>query len=349
MPGVANLIACKACGHHNLPSYASCSNCGQPLTGAGGDAQLAQLVASREAAARRKVAIMAVVGVAVVGGVGYKMFADSQRKSQAQAKLDWLDGWLALDKREVGGFWNCVTQSNTPVDAFGNANQVQAKIEVAYATQPKTFAEFIKTECVAKAEIAERSFAAMTEVPAEFTAQLAKFRGTVAGLRSGIENYAERLGQRGETKDLASLIQEAGDTWHSSYTPTPEGVAFDKFLTCAVPGLSRMKDAQALLEYLADQCFKRDAGTFMETVRETCSEILAKIDPAAKPSAGYKATMKKFYEEERRMMSAWESCATRGRKGSKDSDLAQFFHAFGEYMQARAEMGKIAQAIRDAV
>jgi len=31
--------------------------------------------------------------------------------------------------------------------------------------------------------------------------------------------------------------------------PTPEAVAFEKFLYCAVPGLAKMKDAQALLEF----------------------------------------------------------------------------------------------------
>ena len=141
-------------------------------------------------------------------------------------------------------------------------------------------------------------------------------------MQSGLEDYAENIKKRGTVKDVDQLIQETGNAWHSTPDPTPEAVAFEKFLYCAVPGLAKMKDAQALLEFLADQCFKKDPVAFMDKVRADCGNLLnvadkeAKVNPKSIPT--WKATHKQFFEDDARQLQAWESCGKRSRKGKKE-------------------------------
>jgi hypothetical protein len=104
-----------------------------------------------------------------------------------------------------------------------------------------------------------------------------------------------------------------------------------------------MKDAQAMLEFLADACYKKDPVSFMDRVRKDCGPLLTNPDPKAAPSKTFKATQKRFYEDERRQLQAWDSCGRRSRKGKKVDDLGDFLVAVGDYMAAR---GKVAEAAR---
>jgi ribosomal protein L32 len=353
---MANLVKCPSCGHANLPNYPTCSQCGAALSpggtaslGAGGpDDEYQRLLRSRAAAAKRNRLVFSVVAVVAVVVVGGLMWKDRQKKAAIQQKLNFVEEWLAIDKRETGSFWNCVTQSQTPVDNFANADQVQMKIESAYLTAPKTFAETMNTECTSKLERAQDAAKGMVDVPVEFQDALTKYTETLGKLKSGLDDYVVRLGQRGSMKDVDQLIQSTGDVWHSSSDPVPESIAFEKFLHCAVPGLAKRKDAQGLLEFLAEECFKKDATAFMDRVRADCGKFLTTIEPGAKPAASYKATMKAFFEDERRMMSAWEDCAKKSRKGKKSSDLEQFLHATAEHLESRTTFGKVGREIRDS-
>ena len=61
-------------------------------------------------------------------------------------------------------------------------------------------------------------------------------------MQAGIESYAEKLKSRGAVKDVDQSIQEVGGAFSTDVTP--ESVAFEKFLVCAIPGLDKMKDVQ---------------------------------------------------------------------------------------------------------
>jgi hypothetical protein len=196
-----------------------------------------------------------------------------------------------------------------------------------------------------KLDNAKSALKDMMNVPDAFKAALDRYIESLPKLGTGIEAYVEKLGSRQERKDLDALIQDAGGAWHASTSPTPESIAFDRFLSCAVPGLDKLKDAQALLEFLAEECFKRDAAAFMGKAQENCAGGLATVDKAAKPASDYKVHMKKFYEEEQRMMTAWSDCARRARKGQKSDDLDAFLLAAKEHMEARGGIGKIGREI----
>ena len=124
---------------------------------------------------------------------------------------------------------------------------------------------------------------------------------------------------------------------------TPESVAFEKFLVCAIPDLDKKKDIQGVLEFLADTC-KKDPVTFMVGVREKCGGLVQNVNKDAKPapSKTFKANTKKFVEEDQRQLQAWEYCAKRSRKGKKVLDLEEFLTAASDYIESRTEVGKTA-------
>jgi len=353
------MVSCEKCGHQNLPSSTTCSKCGALLPAvapAGAPIidsaeEYARQMAAREAVRKRNRMVLIAVGAVVVVALGYMQMKERNRKATAQVKLDYAAQFVELEKRETGAFWNCVMASEVDVGMFQKAEQFQQRIESAYFTQQKTFSDYLITECVPKIERARQAFGGLRDAPPELAGPIDKYRETLPKLQSGLEDYAEKLKSRGTVKDVDQLIQETGNAWHSTPDPTPEAVAFEKFLYCAVPGLAKMKDAQALLEFLADQCFKKDPVAFMDKVRTDCGGLLnvadkeAKVDAKSVPT--WKATHKALFEDDARQLQAWESCGKRSRKGKKKEDLENFLLTVNDYMAARAGVASAARSIQE--
>jgi hypothetical protein len=302
-----------------------------------------RLIADRAAAQKRKRAVFGVVLVAALGAGGYWWKQQREKALAAQGVLDAAGRFAERDKTEMGAFWSCAFGSDVDVGMLASANQIQQKIEAAYFTQQKTFSDHLTTECVPKLERARGTLGALVgDMPAELKPPLEKYVGALPRMQTGLEVYAEKIKGRGATKDVDQTIQEVGGAF--SPEATPESVAFEKFLACAIPDLDKKKDIQAVLEYLADTC-KGSALEFMTRVREQCGPLVQNVDKNAKatPSKTFKANVKKLYEEDQRQLQAWDYCARRSRKGKKQLDLEDFLDAAGDYMEARAELVQTAR------
>ncbi len=290
-----------------------------------------------------------VIGLVAAAVVGVKLTQDRAKKSAAAEKLAVFERWADLEKRETGSFWNCIMSSDVDINNFANANQIQQKIESAYATQQKSYADYLLTECVPKIERARQAMGGLSDVPPEFTAPMGAHRAALAKLQTGIESFAEKVKGRKDVKDVDQLIQQYGNAWHGSPAPSPESVAFEKFLYCAIPDLGKMKDTQAMLEFLADRCFKKDPVAFMASVRKDCGPLLTQLDSKPTKPATWAASRQKLYEEDARQLQAWESCGRRSRKGAKADDLAEFLVAVGDYMKDLSGVAKAAKEIEASV
>jgi hypothetical protein len=162
-----------------------------------------------------------------------------------------------------------------------------------------------------------------------------KYVAALPRMQTGLEVYAEKIKGRGAVKDVDQSIQEVGGAFTTDVTP--ESVAFEKFMVCAIPDLAKKKDIQEVLQSLAETC-KGNAVEFMTKVREECGALVQNVDKDAKPvpSKTFKANAKKFFEEDQRQLQAWDYCAKRSRKGKKQLDLEEFLNAASDYMEARA-------------
>ena len=302
-----------------------------------------RLMAERAGAQKRKRLIYGVVLVVLVGGAGYWWTQQKHKAAAAQAVLEAGGRFAERDKSEMGAFWNCVMSSEVDVGTFSSADQIQQRVESAYFTQQKTFSDHLTTECVPKLERARSALGGLvSDMTPELKPSLDKYVAALPRLQTGIEPYAEKIKGRAANKDVDASIQEVG----AAFTPDPgpESVAFLKFMECAIPDLDKKKDIQGVLEYLADIC-KKDAVTFMTRVREKCGPLVQNVNKEEKvtPPKTFKATAKKFFEDEQRQLQAWDYCGKRSRKGKKVLDLEDFLTAAGDYMEARAELVQTAK------
>jgi hypothetical protein len=302
-----------------------------------------RLMAQRAASQRGKRLIFGVVAIVVIGGGGYLWMQQKKKAASAQAILDAGGRFAERDKTEMGAFWNCVMSSEVDVGMFSSADQIQQRVESAYFTQQKTFSDHLTTECVPKLERARSALGALeSDMPAELKGSLDKYVSALPKMQTGLETYAEKIKGRGAIKDVDGSIQEVGAAFTPD--PTPESVAFVKFMECAIPDLDKKKDIQGVLEYMADAC-KKDAVGFMGGVREKCGPIVTNVnkDEKVTPPKTFKATAKKFFEDEQRQLRAWSDCGRWSRKGKKQLDLEDFLNASGDYMEARGELVQTAK------
>src|SRR5436190_14577610 len=245
------MVKCPRCGHENLPSFPTCSRCGTPLAGGAGPGspiphpsmgappppdEYQSLMASRAAGAKKNRTIFAVVFLAALAAGGYVWMNAKKKSDSAQEKLNFFEKWAALDKSETGAFFNCVMASEVDMNVFNSADQVQQRVESAYFTQQKTFSEHLSTDCVPKIERARQALGSIKDAPSEFAAPLAKYQEVLPRLQSGMEEYAEKIKSRQGVKGVDQLNQGMGNVWQQGGGPTAEGVAFEKFLHCAIPG-----------------------------------------------------------------------------------------------------------------
>ncbi len=309
----------------------------------GGMDEYQRLMAERNAAQKKKRMVLGLIAVAGIGAVGYYVMSNRKKNEGAQKILDAGGRFAERDKTDMGAFWTCVMGTDTDVGMFQNADQIQMKVESAYFTQQKTYSEHLTTECVPKIEGARGSLSGLAnEMPEPLRPPLEKYVAALPKMQEGLESYAEKLKSRSTTKDVDGSIQEVGAAFSAEVTP--ESVAFEKFMVCAIPDLDKKKDIQGVLEFLAETC-KKDPVPFMTKVRADCGNLVQNVDKDAKPapSKTFKANVKKFYEEQQRQLQAWEWCGKKSRKGKKVLDLEAFLTAAGDYIEARGEVVKTAR------
>ena len=304
-----------------------------------------RLMAERAAAAKRNRMLFGLVAVLVVGGGVFFYKRDADKKKAAQAILDAAGRFAERDKSEMGAFWSCAMGGReVDVGTFNSADQIQQGIESAYFTQQKTFSDHLTTECVPKLEGAKSALGSIPDLPDALKPPMDKYLGALPKMQSGLESYAEKLKTRGAVKDVDSAIQEVGTGFAADVTPA--SVAFEKFMTCAIPDLDKKKDLQTVLQQLADTC-KKDAVPFMTKVRNDCGALVTsfnKDEAKPTPAKTFKANTKKFVEEDNsRLLDAWAFCGKRSRKGKKQLDLEDFLLASSDYMEARNEVVQTAK------
>jgi hypothetical protein len=303
-----------------------------------------RLIAERAAAAKKKRTMFGVVIVVAVVAGGYWWKQQKDKATAAQGVLDAAGRFAEKDKTEMGAFWSCTFGSDIDVGMLSSAQQIQQKVESAYFTQQKTFSEHLTTECIPKLERARGSVGALVpDMPAALKPALDKYVGALPRMQTGLEVYAEKIKSRGAVKDVDASIMEVG----AAFTPdvTPQSVAFEKFLVCAIPDLAKKKDTQEVLQYLFETCKKGDPVAFMGRVREQCGPLVTNVDANAKPapSKTFKATVKKLADAPERLGDAFGDCAKWSRKGKKALDLEDFLNAAGDYMESRGELVQTAK------
>jgi hypothetical protein len=250
--------------------------------GGGGMDEYQRLMAERNAAAKKKRMLFGLVAVvAVAGGYFFWSKGSGQEEAGAGDPGRWRPSWR-WPTRPTWASSGAACSAPTPTSACSRAaTRSSSAIESAYFTQKATYSEHLTTDCVPKLEGARSSISGIEKdmLPA-LKPPYDKYVASLPKMQAGIESYAEKLKSRGSVKDVDQSIQEVGGSFSTDVTP--ESVAFEKFLVCAIPGLDKMKDIQGVLEFLAETC-KKDPVPFMTKVRADCGALVQNLDKDAKP------------------------------------------------------------------
>jgi hypothetical protein len=126
------------------------------------------------------------------------------------------------------------------------------------------------------------------------------------------------------------------------------GVRSDVAAMVYGPDLDKLKDGQALLEFLASKCVPQKAKgqtldvEFLNKVRDVCMVEAQEVPTKAPPM--FKPTFTKFAGDFDRMAQAWGACFRKMNKESKKDDLESFDKAWVQSLNASTEIRKIGKS-----
>jgi hypothetical protein len=287
------------------------------------------------------------IGLAIIAGGAFMGFRSYQNRQKVKLHTAFMEGYMDFEKNQVGAYWKCLFGKDGDGRRFNAPEALNAAIESALFNDFKEFPTKVTGECVPKALKASRAVNEFSPPPpSEYKAALDDYGKALAGLANTLNTWAEGAPKRVETKQRESKITQAGETWSTTANPSkadPDAWRYDKFLHCAVPDIDKLKDSQALLEFLASKCIaKKGQGVdqeFLAKVRDTC--IPDAQEAPAKAPATFKGTFNKFASDFDRMAQAWGSCFRKMNKESKKDDLESFDKAWVQSLNASTEIRKI--------
>jgi hypothetical protein len=283
-----------------------------------------------------------VVAAVVVAGIGYFVFTQMKRQEERKRQAAFMQSFQDIEKGEVGKFWACLLGNNVDAASIPDNLTLSARIENAFGTDSKTYPQRVREDCTPKAVDAKHKVEAL-DSPVVYKDALGKYGKALADLAHELDEWTKVAPQMLAERAVGKRVGETGAAWHAfeGGKPSNDVAAYDRFLHCAVPGVDKMKDGQALVEFLFNQC-KNPA--FVTRIDAECGkEVVAEGAAAsAGPTAGMKEALKHFQADDREL-SAFDDCLRKARKGKKRDDLAGVGKAWVAYVEAGHEVKKIGQ------
>jgi hypothetical protein len=276
------------------------------------------------------------VGIAILAVLAFLGFRSYQNRQKLRKHIGFMENFQEFEKNNVGAFWKCLFGKDGDGRRFNSPEALNMQIETALYSDPKTYPEKVNNECLPKALKASKGVNDIDPLP-EYAPALDTYGKTLAALANTLQVWSEGAPKRVETKLREQKIAQAGSTWSTTANPNKgESLAwqYDKFLHCAVPDIDKLKDGQALLEFIASKCVQRKGQeidtAFLTKLRDTCIPEAQEAPP--KQPATFKGTFNKFGAEYERMDQAFNACFRKMNKESKKDDLVQFDQAWVDWI-----------------
>jgi hypothetical protein len=281
---------------------------------------------------------LAIIGVLLACGGGFAGYRMVSQRNHAKEHAAFMQSFQDLDKDDVGQFWACLIGPNLDPGIFPDNLALGGKIEGGFQTDPKGFPDKVLDTCIPKLKGLDAKATGLTSPP-EYTDALAKYGKSLPALADGIKDWAEHAKTRIPEREADAAVEKAGTAFHGvEGKPAPEAIAYARFLRCAVPDLDKVKDEQALLQRLFDDCKKPE---FVQKARFECSKVAASTD--GKDDKQFRGVLKKFGPDDRDV-TAFSDCFRKGRKGAKRDAMAAFAKAWAAYLEAGSAVKKIGAA-----
>jgi hypothetical protein len=233
-------------------------------------------------------------------------------------------------------FWSCLLTRDVALDALQNGQQIRRLVEQAYGGEKAQFPDHLLADCVPAMARARQQAAALPAPPPALRDPLATYLASLANIEAALRLYGERLKSRESVKKVDEEMAAQAKAWHEAPRPTPETIAYDRFLHCAVPELDALASGQALYDHLARRCFEQNPLPFIERVRRECGPLLREREQRA--TGTYRTTQKRLRDAEGREAQSWESCTDLARAQRRMQDADELVAAAEHYLEARRAM-----------
>jgi hypothetical protein len=238
----------------------------------------------------------------------------------------------------IGKFWACLLGAGVDPGAFPNNLALSQRLEGAFSVDPKGYPAKVREECTPKAIDAKHKVEAI-QAPAMYDGAFKEYGKSLADLSTAFDNWSKVAPSHLAEREVGAKVGTFGAAWHSfaGGKPGNDVVAYDRFLHCAVPGVDKMKDGQALVEYLFKEC--KDAK-YLEHLQNECGKEVTTDGVTPMVTPGFKTALGKLQADDREL-SAFDDCLRKSRKSKRSDDSEEVGRAWLAYMEAGRKVREV--------
>ena len=279
------------------------------------------------------------LGIALLaaGGLGYLGYRSVKNRDLRKKHAAYIEQFATIEKDDVGPFWVCLFGPNTDPGMFSDNLMLGKRVEASFAMDPLHFPDKVLDECAPRLK-GVGTKALNIDGPEEYREPAEKYAKSLDGLAEGISAWAAKAKTRSGAREIERKVQAAGTAYHAvDGKPTPEALAYDRFLRCVLPDLDKVPDMQTVLQTLFEECKKPD---FVATkVHNECGKAVTQTDGLTEDKT-FTVTFQKLGSDDRDFQ-AWDACFKRSRKDQKQSEMEDFGKAWKEYMDQSGAVRKV--------
>lgn len=280
-----------------------------------------------------------VVGVIAAGAIGFFVYKSMQEQKTREMHVAVMSQFVSIENDEMKGkFWACLLGAGADPSQFPNNLALSQRLESAFATDPKNYPAKVREECTPKAIDAKHKVEAM-QAPAMYDAALKEYAKSLADMSAAFDNWTKIAPSHLAEREVGAKVGNYGAAWHgfAGGKPGNDVVAYDRFLHCAVPGVDKMKDGQAVVEFLFKSC--KDPA-YLDKLQNTCGKEVTTEGVVAAPTPGFKTAVSKLAGDDREL-SAFDDCLRKARKSKRSDDSEEVGKAWLAYMEAGRKVREV--------
>ncbi len=281
-----------------------------------------------------------IIGIAVaLVGAGAAGFLMTKTQNDRKVHAAFMERFAGVEHGEVAAFWQCLLGPKIDAATFPDNLALGQRITAQFGVDAKTYPQRVGDECVPHALTAKKQLGELGG-PSLYSDALASYQKSLDALADAFTAWSKVAPAQVAEMQLGKQVETFGTAWHAfgGGKPGDDVIAYDNFLRCAVPSLDKMKDGQALVEYLFAQCKNPAYDTRIDT---ECGKLIMATPPAA-PAKTMVATMRKLAADDREMK-AFDDCLRKARKGQRRDDTVDIGRGWVAWMEARQGVRKIGQ------
>ena len=287
-----------------------------------------------------------VVGVIALAVIGFFVYRSVQTQKIREMHVAVMNQFQDIEKNEVvGKFWACLLGQGVDPGMFPNNLALSQRLEGAFGVDPKNYPTKVREECTPKAIDAKHKVEGIT-APAMYDAALKDYGKSLSDLAAAFDNWAKLAPSHLAEREVGAKVGTYGAAWHSfaGGKPGNDVIAYDRFLHCAVPGVDKMKDGQALVEFLFKECKDQK---YLDHLQNECGKEVTTEGTPQLATPGFKTALSKLQADDREL-SAFDDCLRKSRKAKRSDDSEEVGRAWLAYMEAGRKVREVGkQALSD--